>query len=101
MSNEDLKRACCEYMARGGNYSAEPITILSAISRDVNLLLRHFFAVAVYGCRRILLPFPTPANIKREYLMLRDAVRIITPLLLNERPNPAVRGVLRVSAFLF
>lgn len=101
MSNDDLKKACYDYLERGGNYSAEPISILSAVSRDVTLLMRHFFAVAFYGAKNILSPFPTKEKIVRSYRMLKSAVRIIVPLVLNERPNRFTRTALSVARFMF
>src|SRR5204862_8073334 len=100
MSNDDLKKACYDYLDRGGNYSAEPISILSAVSRDVSLLMRHFFAVAFYGAKNILSPFPTRERIVRSYRMLKLAVRIITPLIMNERPNRLTRTAFSVVRFM-
>ncbi|MCW5907099.1 MAG: FAD-dependent monooxygenase [Chitinophagales bacterium] len=84
MRNEDLKEACFNYLKRGGSYSQEPVSILSAVSRDVKLLIRHFFAVAVYGVKNILSPFPNGKRLMRSYNMLKDSVSIIVPLLRNE-----------------
>lgn len=84
MRSDDLKEACFNYLRRGGSYSQEPVSILSAVSRDVKLLIRHFFAVAVYGVKNILTPFPTGNRLKRSYSMLKDSVNIILPLLRNE-----------------
>lgn len=101
MSNNDLKQACYNYLQRGGNYSAEPISILSAISRDVNLLMRHFFAVAVYGIKNTIGLVPTPAKITRSYRMLQAAVHIISPLILNEKPNRLTRIALSAARVIF
>jgi squalene monooxygenase len=101
MSNDDLKKACYDYLERGGNYAAEPISILSAVSRDVTLLMRHFFAVAVYGAKNILTPFPTRERIQRSYRMMKAAVRIITPLILNERPNRVTRTAFSMVRLMF
>lgn len=101
MSNEDLKKACYDYLGRGGSYSSEPVAILSAVSRDVDMLMRHFFAVALYGAKNILKPFPTPKKISRSYRMLQSAVHIITPLAMNERPNRLMRTALGVGKVVF
>lgn len=101
MSNNDLKQACYNYLQRGGNYSAEPISILSAISRDVNLLMRHFFAVAVYGIKNTIGVLPTPTKIARSYRMLQAAVHIISPLILNEKPNRLTRTALSAARVIF
>ena len=101
MSNEDLKKACYDYLERGGNYSAEPVAVLSAVSRDVDMLMRHFFAVALFGARNILKPYPTPKKIGRSYRMISSAVHIITPLAMNERPNRLMRTALAVGNVVF
>lgn len=101
MSNEDLKTACYNYLQRGGSFSAEPISILSAVSRDVNLLMRHFVAVAVYGAKQLLLPFPTAKRIYRSFHMLTSAIKIITPLIINERPGNMARRAMRAALFMF
>ncbi|HRG88404.1 MAG TPA: hypothetical protein PLW44_05245, partial [Chitinophagales bacterium] len=72
-----------------------------AVSRDVNLLMRHFFAVAVYGIKNTIGLLPTPSKIVRSYRMLQAAVRIITPLLLNEKPNRLTRTALSAARVLF
>lgn len=95
MKNEDLKQACFGYLKRGGNYAQEPVSILSAVSRDVSLLIRHFFAVAVYGVIGILSVSPGLQSSKRSYRLLKDSVKIIIPLLRNER----LTSLPRMAAF--
>lgn len=95
MKNEDLKQACFNYLKRGGNYAQEPVSILSAVSRDVKLLIRHFFAVAVYGVKNTLTGFPSWRGVKRSYQLLADSVKIIMPLLRNER----LTSLPRITAF--
>ncbi len=85
MGNKELKEACFNYLKRSGSYSQEPITILSAISRDSNLLIKHFFAVALFGIKGILMPIPTVTKAKRSLSLLSNSVRIIYPLLRNEK----------------
>ena len=87
MKNEDLKEACYNYLKRGGTYAEEPVSILSAVSRNKNLLLRHFFAVAFYGIKDIVGTLPSAKKIKRSQQLLRDAVDIVSPLVMNEKPG--------------
>lgn len=87
MRNDDLKTACFEYLKRGGAYSEEPVSILSAISRDQSLLLRHFFAVAFYGIKGVMTTKQTGRRLKQSQRMLTDAVDIVAPLVLNEKPG--------------
>lgn len=101
MQNEDLKIACYDYLKSGGKHALEPIAILSAISRDEQLLLRHFFAVAFYGVGGIIKPFPTPKNISRSYSMLKAAVSIVRPLMMNEHPGLLTRSAFRMAGVLF
>jgi squalene monooxygenase len=99
--NEDLKTACFNYLNRGGVYSEEPVSILSAVSRSVPLLLKHFFAVAIYGVRKILWPYPNLNKIKRSYKLLQAATAIVAPLVLNERPGAITRFVFKTAHALF
>ncbi len=101
MQNDDLKVACYEYLKSGGTRALEPISILSAVSRDEQLLLRHFFAVALYGVAGIMKPFPTTASVKRSYNMLRSAVNIVQPLVMNEHPNLLTRSVFKMAGSIF
>jgi len=101
MKNEDLKTACYDYLKSGGKHALEPIAILSAISRDEQLLLRHFFAVALYGVGGMLKSSPTKAGIASSYKMLKSAVHIVEPLVMNERPNALTRSAFKVAAAIF
>lgn len=97
MKNDDLKEACYNYLKRGGTYAEEPVSILSAISRDKNLLLRHFFAVAFYGIKDIMGVLPTAKKLKRSHRLLGDAVDIVSPLVMNEKPDLFTRYSFRLA----
>jgi squalene monooxygenase len=97
MRNEDLKTACFDYLKRGGAYAEEPVSLLSAISRDQQLLLRHFFAVAVYGMKRL----PNVKRLRRSQRMLHDAVDIVSPLVLNEKPGLFTKYIFKASQAVF
>jgi squalene monooxygenase len=101
MRNQDLKQACYDYLKKGGAYAQEPVSILGAISRDVQLLIRHFFAVAMFGIGNVLKPFPSKEKIQRAYTMLRDAVQIIEPLVLSEKPGVFTKAAIRISGKIF
>lgn len=101
MSSKDLKQACYDYLARGGNYSAEPISILSAVSRDVTLLMRHFFAVALYGIKNLLGSKLNKQGAIRSYRMMKAAVKIIAPLMANEKPNRVTRSAQSLARAMF
>lgn len=101
MTSQDLKEACYDYLMQGGLKASEPVSILSALSRDKEMLQRHFFAVAFSGAKNILRGKKGNRRIKRSYNMIGDAVKIIYPLLLAEKPSAAMKGLLRVAKFIF
>jgi squalene monooxygenase len=101
LSNDDLKNACFNYLKRGGNYASEPIAILSALTRDKDLLMQHFFSVAMHGAKDIMLPLPTPAKIRRSKNMISSAVKIITPLMQNECPGMFTKFALNLGEKVF
>ena len=101
MQNEDLKTACYDYLKSGGKHALEPIAILSAISRDEQLLLRHFFAVALYGVGGMLKTSPSKTGFTRSYKMFKSAVHIVEPLVMNEKPNVLTRSAFKVAAAIF
>ena len=97
MQNEDLRIACYEYLRGGGKRAREPISILSAISRDKQLLMKHFFAVAFFGMGGLLKPYPNKARVTRSYTMLKQAVKIVSPLVMNENPGLFTRSAFKVA----
>ena len=101
MSNDDLKEACYDYLQQGGKQASVPLSLLSALNRDSDDLLKHFIAVAVYGAANMVLPSPTPANLKRSYRMVKDAVHILSPLILNERPGPFTKATFKIVEKIF
>ena len=52
-------QACFDYLRLGGWYSAGPVSLLSGLNPRPSVLVMHFFAVAVFGVGRLLLPRPT------------------------------------------
>lgn len=101
MRNEDLKAACYSYLLQGGTHASEPVAILSALSRDKNMLQRHFFAVAFHGARKIMKSKSGGRKMKRSYTMIKDAVNIISPLLMTEKPSWMMRGLLKAGKMIF
>ncbi|WCJ25119.1 squalene epoxidase 2 [Euphorbia peplus] len=79
-----MREACFDYLSLGGVFSNGPISLLSGLNpRPLNLVL-HFFAVAVYGVGRLLLPFPSPKSIWNGVQLILDASRIIFPIMKAE-----------------
>ena len=101
MSNDDLKEACYTYLQKGGTCASIPLSLLSALNRDQDDLLQHFFGVAIHGAGRILSPIPSTESIKKSYRMFKDAVHIIAPLIQNEKPGRITRTVFKVAEKIF
>lgn len=101
MTSQDLKEACYSYLHQGGLHASEPVSILSALSRDKDMLQRHFFAVAFHGANNIMRSKTGKKKFKRSYRMIGDAVKIISPLLLAEKPSIGMKGLLKVAKRLF
>ena len=79
---EEMRKACFDYLASGGKRSSGPIALLGGLdSNPVNLVL-HFFAVAVYGVKRLL-----PRGLSGLWTslsVLRGATAIILPIMYAE-----------------
>ena len=58
-AHEEMRQACFDYLRLGGWYSAGPVSLLSGLNPRPSILVLHFFAVAVFGVGRLLLPRPT------------------------------------------
>ena len=58
-AHEEMQKACFDYLRLGGWYSEGPISLLSGLRPSPSTLVMHFFAVAIFGVGRLLLPRPT------------------------------------------
>ena len=94
-----LRKACFEYLKKGDGYAAEPISLLSAISRKRSTLLKHFFSVALFGVNDNL-RYPTPTNVGKAFNMIKNALQILNPLMLNEQPGVVVKSALKVTGVI-
>ena len=94
-SYDALREACFHYLAEGERCSGGPVRLLSGISQSQALLVYHFYSVALYGVRRAVWPWKGLAAISDCADMMRDACRIILPLLAreNEQDSLLVRAV--------
>jgi squalene monooxygenase len=101
MTSQDLKEACYSYLMQGGARASEPVSILSALSRDKKMLQRHFFAVAFHGAGNILRSKSRKDKLRGSYKMVADAVKIISPLLLAEKPTSGMKLVLKSGRIIF
>ena len=55
-----MRQACFDYLSLGGDFTNGPIALLSGLNPRPLSLVTHFFAVAIFGVGRLLLPFPSP-----------------------------------------
>lgn len=76
----DMRAACFDYLAAGGRRAGDPIGMLGGIKPRPMLLLAHFFGVALFGCGRALLPWPSPARVASAWAQFRAAFNIVKPL---------------------
>lgn len=58
-ARKELRQACFDYLSLGHFFSSGPIALLSGLNPSPLNLILHFFAVALYGVGRLLLPFPS------------------------------------------
>ncbi|MCF6171676.1 MAG: FAD-dependent monooxygenase [Bacteroidales bacterium] len=112
--NPNLRRAFFEYVSRGGKYAAETIAILAGLNRDKKLLLTHFLGLARYGSQQKLktavvnpvkkgdgafkmvkTAAKSGETVAGTLNMVKDALLIITPLLLTEKPDAATKLMLK------
>ncbi|KAI3460122.1 hypothetical protein Pfo_016785 [Paulownia fortunei] len=59
-ARNEMRQACFDYLGLGGVFSNGPVSLLSGLNPRPLSLVCHFFAVAIYGVGRLLLPFPSP-----------------------------------------
>ena len=59
----EMRQACFDYLSLGGVFSNGPVALLSGLNPRPLSLVCHFFAVAIYGVGRLLLPFPSPKRL--------------------------------------
>jgi squalene monooxygenase len=92
-----LRAACIDYLSLGGAHTAGPVGLLSGLTPRPEVLVAHFFWVAVHAMRHAVVPYPTPGRLRKGYDLLHVACCIIMPLLAAERvtllANPLVAGV--------
>ncbi|KAI7727962.1 hypothetical protein M8C21_002807 [Ambrosia artemisiifolia] len=62
-ARKEMRKACFDYLSLGGMCSEGPISLLSGLNPRPLVLFLHFFAVAIYGVGRLLIPFPSPKRL--------------------------------------
>lgn len=62
-ARKEMREACFDYLSLGGVCSTGPVALLSGLNPRPLSLVLHFFAVAIYGVGRLLIPFPSPKRL--------------------------------------
>ncbi|KAI3831599.1 hypothetical protein MKX03_017447 [Papaver bracteatum] len=80
----EMREACFDYLSLGGVFSSGPVALLSGLNPRPLSLVCHFFAVAIYGVGRLLLPFPSPKRLWIGARLISSASGIIFPIIKAE-----------------
>ncbi|XP_050291992.1 squalene monooxygenase SE1-like isoform X2 [Quercus robur] len=83
-ARKEMCQACFDYLSLGGIFSTGPIALLSGLNPRPLSLVLHFFAVAIYGVSRLLLPFPSPQRLWIGARLIWSAAGIIFPIIKAE-----------------
>lgn len=83
-AQKEMRQACFDYLGLGGVFSNGPVSLLSGLNPRPLILVVHFFAVAVYGVGRLLVPFPSPKRLWLGVRLLLGAAGIILPIIKAE-----------------
>ncbi|XP_038886247.1 squalene monooxygenase SE1-like [Benincasa hispida] len=83
-ARKEMRQACFDYLSLGGIFSNGPVSLLSGLNPRPLSLVLHFFAVAIYGVGRLLLPFPSPKGIWIGARLIYSASGIIFPIIKAE-----------------
>lgn len=83
-ARKEMRQACFDYLSLGGVFSNGPISLLSGLNPRPLSLVLHFFAVAIYGVGRLLLPFPSPKRMWIGARLISGASGIIFPIIKAE-----------------
>ncbi|KAJ1686368.1 hypothetical protein LUZ63_017758 [Rhynchospora breviuscula] len=83
-ARNEMRQACFDYLSLGGVFSAGPISLLSGLNPRPLSLVAHFFAVAIYGVGRLLVPFPSPNRMWIGARLISGACGIIFPIIKAE-----------------
>ncbi|KAF2295637.1 hypothetical protein GH714_033370 [Hevea brasiliensis] len=83
-ARKEMREACFDYLSLGGIFSSGPVALLSGLNPRPLSLVLHFFAVAIYGVGRLLLPFPSPKAMWIGARIISSASGIIFPIIKAE-----------------
>ncbi|XP_010531316.1 PREDICTED: squalene epoxidase 3 [Tarenaya hassleriana] len=83
-ARKEMREACFDYLSLGGVFSSGPVALLSGLNPRPLSLFLHFFAVAIYGVGRLLLPFPSVKRFWKGARLISSASGIIFPIIRAE-----------------
>ncbi|KAL9269757.1 Squalene monooxygenase SE1-like protein [Drosera capensis] len=83
-ARKEMRQACFDYLSLGGVFSTGPVALLSGLNPRPLSLVAHFFAVAIYGVGRLLLPYPSPDRFLIGARLISAASGIIFPIIKAE-----------------
>ncbi|GLT46838.1 hypothetical protein SLA2020_205680 [Shorea laevis] len=83
-ARKEMRQACFDYLSLGGVFSSGPVALLSGLNPRPLSLVLHFFAVAIYGVGRLLVPFPSPKQMWIGARLISSAAGIIFPIIRAE-----------------
>uniref|UniRef100_A0A0E0NS09 Squalene monooxygenase n=1 Tax=Oryza rufipogon TaxID=4529 RepID=A0A0E0NS09_ORYRU len=83
-AKNEMREACFDYLSLGGVFSNGPIALLSGLNPRPLSLVAHFFAVAIYGVGRLMLPVPSPKRMWIGARLVSGACGIIFPIIKAE-----------------
>ncbi|KAF9601492.1 hypothetical protein IFM89_020259 [Coptis chinensis] len=83
-ARKEMRQACFDYLSLGGVFSSGPVALISGLNPCPLSLVCHFFAVAIYGVGRLLLPFPSPKRLWIGARLISSASGIIFPIIKAE-----------------
>ncbi|XP_056161134.1 squalene epoxidase 3-like isoform X2 [Syzygium oleosum] len=83
-ARKEMRQACFDYLSLGNVFSDGPISLLSGLNPRPLSLALHFFAVAIYGVGRLLLPVPSPKRLWIGARLISVASGIIFPIIRAE-----------------
>ncbi|CAK9317391.1 unnamed protein product [Citrullus colocynthis] len=83
-ARKEMRQACFDYLSLGGIFSNGPVSLLSGLNPRPLSLVLHFFAVAIYGVGRLLIPFPSPKRVWIGARLISGASAIIFPIIKAE-----------------
>ncbi|KAL6220101.1 hypothetical protein ACLB2K_007858 [Fragaria x ananassa] len=85
-ARQEMREACFGYWSPGGiricGYG--PVSLLSGFNPRPSHVFLHFFAIAIYGVWRLMLPLPSPQRTWLAVRLILYASGIIFPIIIGE-----------------